>query len=290
MKFNSSLFGVLLGTGQGGEGDAQRFIRTEAGQYADALQKGLGPRTEKQGNEKVFKAMRSVFFPILPEVKMLPVKARGHQSDLTWLFAGKKYLVGAAPEDVLPNASSEDMREIFKRANRSRGAAWRNLGEVDSMRADAKGKLRPHYKRFNGAQHAIKMNRIVVSMSAFKGLLLETARSVGQLKASLAYTANKLVGKNYPSWISRHFDTKANGRAIFDDSALNHPTNPTMVFGTSAKGVQSNPYIVDALARATEKRKHLIESKIRKVLKGYTYNWNTGQVFKAQVPEGGLPD
>jgi hypothetical protein len=268
-SFNSQLLGVLIGSGQGG--DARRFIATEAGQLAWDISKQLGPRTVADGKRKIENSARQVFFPITVPV-FGGVKRGGN--DMQWLFASSKmdYLVGAASEDVQANLQGKEMQDAFRRANRQRGPRWAELGK-------------------RGKQRLMQIQRIIVSPGALKGLITDTSKLVGTLRASFAYTASLLVpSKPIPQWISKHFGSAANGRAIYRASDLGNATNPSLTFGSSAKGVQSNPYIVDKIARAVERRKYILRDKIKKVVKGYTYDWNTGQVFRSQVPPGGVPE
>ena len=277
-KFNSQLFGALLGTGQGGIGDAHQFVKTEAGQLAWDISNQFGPKTKAQGDKKIDADARKVFFTLQSKSGGdVPVwtGAKAGSGDIQWLFASpnRKYIVGADRDDVHPRMGVAGMKEISKRASRDRGPRWKDTGT----------------KR--GNYRVMLINRLIVSGTSFARFVREQSKKVGLLRASFAYAASKLVtSKRIPQWISNHFGSKALGRAIFDPDKLNHPTFPSVAFGSTAKGVVSNPYIVDKIARAVEKRKHLAASKIKKVIKGYTYDWNTGQVFKKKVPEGGLPD
>lgn len=270
-KFNSQLFGALLGTGQGGEGDVHRFIKSEAGQLAWDISNAIGPKTKNKGIAAIARDVRKVFFGITVPVFPRPQQGQG---DIQWLFASSKmnYLVGAHREDVLPGIGQSAMKEAMKSASRERGPSWKDTGVN------------------RGKQHVILISRIVTAPAKLAALVKEQSRKVGQLRASFAYTASKLVpGKRIPGWVSAHFSTKANGRAIYNEARLAGP-NPVIEFGSTAKGVNSNPYLVQKIYGAVERRKEIVKAKINKIVKGYTYNWNTGQVFKEQVPKGGLLD
>lgn len=286
-QFNSSLMAALIGTGQGTMGDAQRFIATEAGQLAWDISQALGPKTLAEGGKKIAAAAKKVFFPITVPV-FTGAKAGG--GDMQWLFGSKKghpMLVGAAREDVLPNLSGAEMSEVFKRASRKRGAAWHNLGTVTHQSPDSTGRMRNHYSK-RGTQHVYRINRIVVKPGALEAEIKTTTKKVGQLRASFGYAASQLVpSKRIPAWVSKHFPTKANGRAIFNDHLL-QAEKPYLEFGSTAKGVNSNPYIVDIIARTVARRQEIIRAKVKKIVQGYTYNWNTGQVFRQVVPKEGM--
>ena len=102
----------------------------------------------------------------------------------------------------------------------------------------------------------------------------------GDRRPSFAFTAAQLLPtKRVPQWVSRHFATRANGRALFNDAGLNHPTEPYLEFGSTAAGVETNSRISQAIHDGVEHRKFLIVAKLKKVLRGYAYDWNTGRVF-----------
>lgn len=275
-KFQSQLFGALLGTGQGGQGDAQRFIATEAGQLAWEISNQLGPKTKADGGKKIDADARKMFFTLQSKDGAdVPVwtGAKAGSGEIQWLFASPKmkYIVGAEREDVHPRMGVSGLKEIARRSNRQRGAKWKDTGSN------------------RGKYHVMLINRVVVGASAFKGFIKEQSQKVGLLRASFAYAASKLTpSKRIPGWIANHFADAAKGRAVFDPSKLHDIANPSVVFGSTAKGVTSNPYIKDKIARAVERRKKITADKMKKVIKGYTYNWNTGQVFRQVVPKEGI--
>ncbi len=276
-KFNSNLLGVLIGSGQGG--DIHRLIKTEAGQLADRVFRQLGPATEEAGQKSAESNIKNFLnseFSERSQVEKYTVfegrgQAHSSQGGFVWLTAGPNWLLGIDLKDYRPTASVSEALAIYYAGAKDRG---RGKAYVEIGARSAKGKH----------QRILRLNRTRVSKSAFDGVKKIIFDRIGELRACFAFTAQKLVeSKSYPKWITRHFGSLSRGKAVFNDSAMNHPTNPVIEFGAIAKGVQSNPFIVDKIARAVESQKHILVSKINKVVKGYTYNWNTGQVFREQV-------
>ena len=280
-NFNSQLLGVLIGTGQGG--DASMLVRTEAGQLANEIQALIGPKKQSDGNEKIKKNVQTFLNSDWSERSgrkkystfTSESQTKSTHTGFRWLTAGPNWVLGIKEEDYQVGMSADAALKNFMkdRAQRSRGKAYVELG----TRSAKKGKH----------QHILMLNRTRVTKSAFNGVVKSISEKVGQARAAFAYAATQLIpGKSYPAWISRHF-SKGGGKAIFVDSKS--AEFPTVTIGSRAKGVNSNPYIVDAISRAVEVRKKIMAKKVLQILKGYSYNWKTGATFRPQVPAGGLP-
>ena len=284
----STLKAWLLGTGAT-DGQCKDMLKTEAGLLAWEISEQLGPRTLPEGKAKVEKDVSKVFFPIDENVPYFTGSKMGKQEDLQWLFAyggkpaGKEasFLVGAAPEDIITDRAT-DLRDIFYRANRDRGPAWQDLGERIPTEV---GKTR-RYKSWRGRQHAIKINRVVVSRAAYDRLVRIVQAKLGELRASFARTAEAFnARKRIPVWVTDKIgETTWNGKSIFNDAGLNHPTEPFIEFGSRAKGVESNPLVRDRIHAAFVKRSFALAKKVKDLASGATYVWNTGQTY---FPKGG---
>jgi len=280
-NFNSQLLGVLIGTGQGG--DATMLVRTEAGQLANEIQGLIGPKKQSDGNKKIKnnvqtflnsdwsdRAGRKKYSTFTTEGQ-----TESNHNGFRWLTAGPNWVLGIKDEDYQMGMSADvALKNYMKdKAQRSRGKAYIELG----TRSAKEGKH----------QHLLMLNRTRVTKATFTGVVKAISEKVGQSRAAFAYAATQLLpGKSYPSWISKHFPS-VNGKAIFVDSKS--AEFPTVTIGSRAKGVNSNPYIVDAISRAVDARKKIMAKKVLQILKGYTYNWKTGATFRQQVPAGGLP-
>jgi hypothetical protein len=278
-KFNAQLLGALIGSGQGGMGDAQRFIKTEAGQLAWDISSQMGPKSLSKAGERIGWDMKRHLTTAPKYISAEFNDGRKQESEsyseFTWLTAGKgrngSFLLGINNEDMQMGATPDAAKKMLR------------VGQKGSDRGDA-------YQRLGrrGKSAILRLNRVKISASTFSAVKKSMIAKVGQLRASFAYTASVcLPSKPIPGWIRKHFTGRAGGKIIFSESGLNS-ASPSITFGSSAKGVQSNPYIVDKIARAVESRKYKMAEKIKKIVKGYTYNWNTGGVFKQVVPSGGM--
>ena len=268
MQFNSALFGVLKGTGQ--DGDMQRLVQTEAGQLGDSIQEQIGPKSiSKASKSAAHEIKRYISFkPDRPTINEPSKKYGG----FTWLYASPYAVLGIDDSDNYIHEEGPAALSLFRQAQKSRdrGDSYLELGK-------------------RGKQHFMRLNRSRVSRKAFAYVQAVISGRVGEMKSTFAFAANQLIGKNYPEWVARHFPS-ARGKTIFDGSQKNDPECPSISFGSRAPGINSNPYVVKKIAGAVEARKRIIASKIDKVLKGYAYDWNTGRIFRPQVPQGGIND
>lgn len=281
-KFNAQLLGALIGTNQGGEGDAQRFLRAETGQLAWEISRQLGPKTIAQGTKAIERDARKVFFPLAIPMSQVFTGTQKGQGEIRWLFgsSSRDYLVGADADDVQLELNSTALAAIRRRERRDRGAIWRDIGSRKMNRFNISDRKQAH-------QHVIKIERTVVRKSSFNAYIRALKEKVGLMRASFAYTAALFVpSKPIPAWVKKHFTTRAQGRAVLSYQLQGDV--PNITFGSRAKGVASNPYIADKIARAIEKRKYILADKLKKIVRGYKYNWETGQVFRPQVPKEGL--
>jgi len=279
-KFNSQLLGVLIGTGQGG--DAQALIRTEAGQLANDIQAALGPKKKQDADAGVLKNVKTFLNSNYSEKSgvtkystfLTTRQTQSTHAGFRWLTAGPRWALGIQEEDYQLSWSVDSALKSYQtdKAQRGRGKAYVELG----TRSTKDGKH----------QHLLQLNRTRVSRATFNGVVKAIQSKVGESRAAFAYAATQLLpGKSYPAWISRHFPT-AGGKAIFVDSKSSE--FPSVTIGSRAKGVNSNPYVTDKIARAVEYRKKITADKIKKILKGYVYNWKNGATFLPQVPPGGI--
>jgi len=267
--FLQGLATVLHGTGQAGEGDLQRLMKTEAGQMAWDYSEALGPKTKADATDSIEKSINEQMSDKPRYSNLDQDQQYSSTNEFTWLAAGPNFLVGINNEDNRTDLSPGAAYDLFRQAQKAgaRGNAWLEVGQ-------------------RGHQHVLRLNRIRITAAAKKSILRFIRDNlVGELRASFASTAEKLLpGKRIPDWVrDKIFQVDQKGKSIFNLSALNNATNPYIEFGSHAKGVQSNPIIVEKLAAATESRKYKIAEKIKKILAGHAYDWNTGRVFRPQA-------
>ncbi len=265
----SALNGALIGTGSG-DGDLHRLLKIEAGQLAWEISKQVGPK-KKETLEKAVEREAKQFITSKPVFSNLePDQQYSSTGDFTWLAAGPSFLLGINDEDNQVGASADDALQFIRAGQRSGGRGKAYLPITNGQGA--------HWMR--GGQHLMRLNRTRVSSAAYSGAIRKIKDKFGQLRASFAYTASKLIpGKAIPEWVSRHFATRAGGKALFNDSGLTSQLEPFIEFGSTAPGVETNSRTVAAIANAVETRKYITRSKLEKILRGYAYDWNSGRVF-----------
>ncbi len=261
----SELNGALFGAGQ--DGDIHRVLKTEAGQLAWEISNELGPKTKEKAEQRIYRDVKQFITDRPVYSNLSPGQQYSSTSDFTWLAAGPGFLLGIHDEDNQVGASGEGALSFVRSGQKSesRGYAYENIG--------SRGK--------NYHQNIVRLNRTRVSRSAFKSALRSIGVKLGLLRASFAYTASLLIPqKRIPGWIAAHFPSAAQGRAIFNPEGLNNPLSPYLEFGSTARGVETNPRIAEKISGAVERRKYIAADKLKKVIAGYAYDWNTGKVFR----------
>jgi hypothetical protein len=269
-RFASELLGAVLGAGKGDDGDVQQFVKVEAGQLAQEISSELGPKSLESVIGRITKDEKK-FLTVKPGLDSFEgdeEKQYSSAADFTWLGSSPTKLLGVNDEDYLTDVSSEDaliiVRAGQKSASGSRGDKWHHVGS-------------------RGRQDVFILNRTKVSNAAFVGVRKLIQKRFGILKASFALTAqNLLQHSKSPAWVSVHFKTQAEGRNILNRQEENHPTSPSIEFGSTAKGVENNWTIVGKISGAVENRKYKMKKKLENIIAGYTYDWNTGRVFRQQ--------
>ena len=262
--------------------DAKDIIRVEAGQLAADIANGLGPKTVSKGAKSVKASVKKRFFPLKDGITPFHGAQAGKKS-IEWLFATKrkafKSVVGADRGDV---RLSQSAAELMRSTKRFKGKAWQELGELTKQTVIKRGKKRGLTR---GTWYANKINRLIVTKAVFGEIMAISKEKIGQAKASFAYTANRLLNgqKRFPDWISRHFASRAGGKAIVFDNGLLNRANPTITFGSTAKGVVSNESMKSVISGAVVYRAKMLAKKVRNVLNGYAYDKRTGQTFKPKA-------
>jgi hypothetical protein len=239
-------------------------LRTEAGLLAADISDAMGPRSKEAADQKADRDVKK-FLTDRPEYSNLEESQQySSSSDFTWLAAGPQFLLGINDEDNQLGASAEDAIGFYRAGQKygSRGRARELIGS-------------------RGKQKIYRINRTRVSGSALRSVVSQVKDRFGILRASFAATSRELLpNKRFPKWVEKWIASRADGRSIFRDEGLNHPTEPYLEFGSTAAGVESNPYLVEKISGAVEKRKFTLAAKLKKVISGYCYDWNTGRVFK----------
>lgn len=260
-RFKDGLLLALIGTGQ--DGDLHKLVDSEVRQLSWEIAREIAPNRAK-GEQRMEKDIKRVFAPgpqtAFEQSKRKPLYG---ETDITWLYAGPAFLVGVRDEDIQIGMSLEAMKKTLseqRAAGYPRGKAWESLGA-------------------RGRQHVQRHNRTLVSRERFAGLVKLLSSRIGRQAATFAYAAWKLGKKSIPAWLKAHFGTVASdGAAIF--RVLGQGDNYTIEFGSKTPGIVSNPHIREKINTAIENRAHKLKEKMAKILAGYTYDWETGRVFR----------
>jgi len=267
-RFSSELLGTLIGSGRGG--DVRKFIEVESGLLAQDIAQSLGPKSEKSGAVPIEQDMNK-YLTVKPAFENLEAEDRSEGTgDMDWLAAGPTVLSGIYKDDDQIKEGATGVAAIFRYEQK-------NL-------PDGRG---PSYLAIGGGrgiQHVQRVNRIRVKKAAFRAALKILSLNLGLLKASFAYTASRLLShrKTLPQFVMRHIASSAQGRAILNDSGMANNASPVMEFGSTSIGVESNPKIAARISEAVKNRRQVMSAKLKKIIKGYIYDWNTGRVFRSQ--------
>lgn len=269
---------ALVGSGQ--DGDIHLLLKSEARALATKCSELCGPKTQERGRKRIEAAAKKVFHPMMNSKTGEPWSLfKGPQADgngTRWLYAGPTFLAGVAKEDYRPDLDAVSMRQILRQDNSGLGRkAWQDMGEQVTGIFTRKSK----YQASRGKQHVMILRRIAVKPAKFNALVRDLGQRVGRMRATFAYTAAQ-YGAKFPKWISDHFNSvKADGRAVFNDTKMQDPVAPAIEFGSTAPGI-TEPFFAGQINAAVKAREHILAEKLKKVLSGYTYDWNTGGVFK----------
>lgn len=265
------MYSAMIGNGFGDSGDLNRVAEIEAGHLAWEISESLGPKT-KDGARKYVERDLSKFLTTKPaRINLSPEQQESSAySDFRWLYAGPSYLVGINMEDDRTDASAIEAMQFVR------------AGQKTAPRVNAYVPL-----GVRGMQHIYRLNWKWVSKSAFSGAYRYIRDSlIGELRATFASAAAKLLpSKRVPSWVEEKIaQVESKGKTHFEPLAGLAPAS-YLEFGSHAPGVESNPRVQEKMQGAVDRRSYVMESKIKKLLAGYAYNYNTGQVFRPRASD-----
>lgn len=258
---SADLIEALIGQGASG-GDILAATRTEMGQMMGRVGDAVGPRTKDAQNKKIEREVKRQL-TILPQRSNLDEMESEKYAEFTWLYAAPTVLFGINDEDKQRGASTEAAFQMFRAGQhgRDRGDAYVPLGR-------------------RGKQKVMRLNRVQVSKAAFKGVVDILRNKQGQLRAACyRIAAHYVPTKRVPAWLRDKFATvEANGKSQIQETILDAHGNITAII--KSPGVQSNDRLVEKFRGAIKKSQYILEEKTRKILRGYKYAWETGQVFR----------
>lgn len=266
-RFVTGLQNALVGTSQD-SGALFDVVKSEVKQLSIEISRRIGPATLAQGKNRIEKDIGKSF-AVGPKQAFAGTQRGTGEKGLIWLAAGPNVVTGT--RDVDPNPSVSEMIKIFRNDQKHGGPGQKYI-RLDYITYGKHGKK-------SETQHAQFLNRYVVSYSRFEMLAQKLALRVGRMKGSFAMAAVELGFERIPSWVSRHIDSmKLSGTAVFRYLFSGNDLK-AIEFGSRVPGVISNDRIQKIIHNAIETRRYAANEKIKKILAGYAYDWNTGGVF-----------
>jgi hypothetical protein len=243
----SGISNALIGTGGKGDladvvVDETRLLAQECGSAPTKSQRSRIDRSIGGDIGKVF--MRK-------PAKPFTGKKKG-SGDITWLYAGPGFLVGANKDRIMSGSQPSAMKPILRTAhNRLPRQKFLDAGRIEG-----------------GSQHAMLVQRFLAPVSAIKKLARELKKRVGKRDASFAETSEKLGGK-VPAGSANHFPT---GKNITDPHIIGD--SPSITFGSKAVGVSGLAPKVQKSVKVREKK---MARKLNLILTGYARQNSSGR-------------
>jgi hypothetical protein len=250
--------------------DSKEMLQVEAGQLAWRIAQGFGPGNYASARTAVQKNIKLALYPVPP--KPFTVGKANGTDGTRWLYAGQHFVAGVEPDNNKTNYSSAEALKVYYRAKNQQKYGFTKGA---SQKWGAVGK--------RGGQHVMLLDRAMVTPSALSGVIRAIQANIGQAKASFAFTTAQTTHKRIAGWISKHFPTRANGKAIFSTTGLANGNQPFVEIGSRAKGVVSNPKMARAIQNGVKQSTEIIKAKVEKLLNDYAYDFKTGAVFKPKA-------
>jgi hypothetical protein len=241
-------------------GDSEVFIANESGHLAMEIGRRLGPSDLPSAKKKRDKDVAGHLTIAQPA----NISPRSNIPAFLWLNAGPNFLTGIDDVDNLPTADGIFVMQEFRRSQDkgNRGNVYIKMGK-------------------RGKQTIQRLNRIRVAKTAYNFVRKQIADRYGILKASFAFTAQVLgIGGRIPGWVTKHYEDKAAGRAVLDLSRANSISKPSITFGSTSPGVESNPRVVQTIQSSIETRRRIVNAKFNKVVNGWIFDHNSGRVYR----------
>lgn len=250
----NGLHNALIGSGQNGDltevtKDETRRLSMECGRPPTARQ-----RKRLEGG--IRRDIGSVFLQ-MPAQPFTGSKRHGE--NMEWLAAGPNFLMGVTPAHLITQ------NEVLAG------------GGLKLLLYNLRGNLpKEKYTTLGtrGKQKVITPNRLVIARGAMSKLFNDLKKRVGIRDASFVETAAKLGESKITATTRKHFPTK---HSITQLGGLAHPENPSITFGSNAKGVKG---LVPKVNRAVKVRQHKMAYRLRKILTGYAADNNSGGVIR----------
>lgn len=238
---------ALIGTGQ--SGDAAQLVKDQTRLLAIEVGNVIGPQSLAKGVDKIQRDVNSFLFSNKDD-NIHGLSRQGE--DMTWMYAGPHFLVGASNEDYHGDTWG-DASKLLRDAKTAgpRGKTYIEIGE-------------------RGKQHVMKVNRTVISTVSKNALLQKLYTHIGRMKASILQTAVKLGPTLTPGWILQHMPSP---KAISDLTGLDNAESPSTTFGSTSRGISR---MRDKVQRAVRIREKKMAIALKGILSGYSKDFKAG--------------
>ena len=264
----SQLWGALFGRGAE-PGQIEQVLKIETGQLAGRMGDAAGPTTYNSATKQVEKEMKK-HLAFLPQGMNLNQPSESH-AEFTWLYASPKALVGINNDDNQQGVSGEEALSLFRSGQKltPRGCTYEDFGRRTKNGEPSKG-----------FQHVVRINRVLVSKSAFKQAQRLVGEKAGQLRAACYAVAKKYVpSKRVPAWIEKKIPTvESNGKSKLQEGGMGTP-EAFIEMTIKSPGVVSNDRLAEKFQGAIKASQKSIEAKLKQLAKGAKYVWETGAVY-----------
>jgi hypothetical protein len=264
----SELTGALLGRGAT-PGQAQQVLLTEAGQLAGRIGDALGPKTLGKAKANIDIDINKQMTSEPPYSYFEESQTKSSYDDFTWLYSSPAQLVGIKGSDNRPDLSGEEAVAAFRegQAAGKRGHMYVELGR-------------------RGRQRVLRLNRIRISSEAKAFIRQNIINATGELRAAFYRVAVKYVpSKRVPGWIMDKFDQVVAKEKSSDRTGDLDTPLAFIEFTVNAPGVTSNTSISGKISRALQGSQTILQSKLQKILRGFSYDWQTGRIFNSHITE-----
>jgi hypothetical protein len=263
----SGLNGALIGQGASA-GDGTRLIQTETGQLAGRIGDSVGPKTLASATKIIDREIKGQL-TILPRFSIFDSREQSESSKysgFSWLTAGPGFLTGINDEDNQKQAGGVQAYEMFRAGQHSapRGKSYVKLGS-------------------RGSQAIQRLNRVRVSASSFNYVRNRIRSTTGEMRAAFYSVAKHYVpSKRVAGWIMERMPAAvAKGKTEHRDSGNVASPQAFTEFVVRSPGLNSNDRLQHKIQGAIEYSRISLANKLKKIVRGYKYNWQTGAVYPA---------
>lgn len=252
----NSVRDALVGTG----GDASNITKDESRLLALGIMNVAQPKDKKKTAARIDSSIRQRFANL--NEQYFPT-GKVDSDGIAWYRSDSRFLYGVSEDLDMRKSSADRLLDIYYQA-KVVGGKTRLVKDFNPPRP-------------SGQKKAI-LAKVLTSKASMNRLVAMAKLAIGKLPASWLATARQISpSANAPEWIARHLKGSKTTKSITDLTGLSNANNPSVTFGSSAKGVgrfgRSVQFAVNLRAKKLAYRLDLI-------LSGYAEDVKNG--IKAQ--------